>query len=95
MKDKENKKDAVCGMDLETGESLHHQHEGTDYHFYSKACLDEFKADPGKYVSKEAELSYGAAEKPIIYTCPAGHEVEGDEGGDCPECGSAMNRKDK
>lgn len=95
VKDKESKKDAVCGIDLKTGKTLHHRHEGTDYHFCSKTCLDEFKADPAKYVSKEAELSYGTGDKPITYICSAGHKVEGDEDGDCAERGSTMNRKDR
>ncbi len=90
---KKSKKDAVCGIDLETGQGLKHHHEGTDYHFCSEKCLNEFKEDPGRYVSKEAELSYGAADKPIILTCPNGHETEGRKGEGCPECGGALKSK--
>lgn len=95
MDKKKGPKDAVCGLDLKTGEGIHHEHEGADYHFCSQTCLNEFKADPIKYVSKEEEISYGAAGEPIIYTCQAGHGAEADEEGDWPDCKETSKEKDK
>jgi YHS domain-containing protein len=44
-------KDPVCGMDVDLGEtSLGTQHEGRDYYFCGRSCLDAFEKNPGKYL---------------------------------------------
>ncbi len=42
-------KDPVCGMNVDPGSAVRHEHGGKTYYFCSDHCLSKFKADPGKY----------------------------------------------
>jgi Cu+-exporting ATPase len=43
--------DPVCGMEVDPATAeFGVQHEGKRYSFCSKSCLDDFLADPAKYV---------------------------------------------
>ena len=47
-------KDPVCGMDVQSGEGYAKMHEGRQYRFCSRKCLDQFEAEPQRYAqSKE------------------------------------------
>lgn len=45
------KKDPVCGMPVEAGQGYSEMHEGREYRFCSRKCLDKFDAEPQRYVS--------------------------------------------
>lgn len=42
-------KDPVCGMDVEAGKGYAKMHEGGQYRFCSRKCLDQFEAEPQRY----------------------------------------------
>ncbi len=44
-------KDPVCGMVVDPGQGYSEIHEGKQYRFCSKKCLDKFDAEPHRYVS--------------------------------------------
>ncbi len=48
-------KDVVCGMEEDMAKAkekwVHFKHEGKDYYFCSKTCLEKFKKDPKKYLA--------------------------------------------
>lgn len=43
--------DPVCGMEVSPGKGYSKIHEGREYRFCSKGCLDKFDAEPQRYVS--------------------------------------------
>ncbi len=47
-----NGKDPVCGMDIGHSDGYAKMHEGRTYRFCSRKCLDEFEADPQRYVAR-------------------------------------------
>ncbi len=42
-------KDPVCGMNVNPGSAVRHEHGGKTYYFCSAHCLSKFRAEPGKY----------------------------------------------
>lgn len=42
-------KDPVCGMDVEAGKGYAKMHEGRQYRFCSRKCLDQFEVEPQRY----------------------------------------------
>lgn len=44
-------KDPVCGMPVEPAQGYSKVHEGREYRFCSRKCLDKFDAEPQRYVS--------------------------------------------
>ena len=46
-------KDPVCGMETDNpSEFSAYKHDGKDYYFCSEECKNEFKSNPGKYLTK-------------------------------------------
>jgi YHS domain-containing protein len=45
------KKDPVCGMVVEPGQGYTENHDGKEYRFCSRKCLDKFDAEPQRYIS--------------------------------------------
>lgn len=44
--------DPVCGMEVDPATAeWKTDHESTTFYFCSKGCLDDFRGDPGSYVS--------------------------------------------
>jgi YHS domain-containing protein len=48
-----NRKDPVCGMDVAPGEGYTKMHEGRQFTFCSKRCLDQFEAQPQHYMQEK------------------------------------------
>lgn len=48
--------DPVCGMAVPRGQGYSESFDGQMYRFCSRACLDKFDANPGRYVSHKGEL---------------------------------------
>lgn len=45
--------DPVCGMQVAADSGYTKVHQGTQYHFCSRNCLDKFDANPQQYLGKE------------------------------------------
>jgi YHS domain-containing protein len=52
-----NRRDPVCGMDVGSGEGYSKMHQGRRYRFCGRQCLDQFDADPQRYVASAGERS--------------------------------------
>jgi len=83
--------DPVCGMHVDPGSAAGMlQQEGIKYYFCSLHCLEQFKADPKKYLTKTAPPAVAAKDAHGAYTCPMHPEVEQKGPGSCPKCGMAL-----
>jgi YHS domain-containing protein len=63
-------------------------HDGKTYYFCSSSCVDEFKADPAKFVKltdDEMKKRQGGSDQE--YTCPMHPDVRQKGPGKCPKCG--------
>ncbi|MFZ5502553.1 MAG: YHS domain-containing protein [Pseudomonadota bacterium] len=45
--------DPVCGMQVSADSGYTKMHQGTQYRFCSRSCLDKFDANPQQYLKKE------------------------------------------
>ena len=50
-------KDPVCGMEVQSGEGYAKMHQGRQYRFCSRRCLDQFEAEPRRYASVTGGMS--------------------------------------
>ena len=86
--------DPVCGMTIEEDEAVGSvEHAGTTYLFCNPNCLEQFKADPQRYLqttaeSRAAEVASDA--EGVEYTCPMHPEIVRLGPGACPLCGMAL-----
>ena len=64
--------DPVCGMTISPDDVVGHvEHKGHTYYFCSQSCLDQFAADPERFMSSERTLEPAtAADMEREYTCP-------------------------
>jgi Cu+-exporting ATPase len=86
-------KDPVCGMTVDPGRSLRHEHEGKSYFFCNPRCLEKFRAAPQKYTEPMGHTVAGASSSQptsTVYICPMHPEVRQPEPGTCPKCGMAL-----
>ena len=44
-------KDPVCGMAVAPGDGYTKMHQGRQYRFCSRKCLDQFEAEPQRYIA--------------------------------------------
>ncbi len=84
--------DPVCGMTISTDESVGHvDYRGQTYYFCARSCLDQFKADPERFLKADRT---GAVPTPADfeaeYTCPMHPDVRQKGPGACPICGMAL-----
>jgi Cu+-exporting ATPase len=83
--------DPVCGMTVGPQSAAGSvEHDGVKYYFCSQHCLEQFKADPAKYLNKPSAPAAVAAPKRAQYTCPMHPEIVRDSPGACPICGMAL-----
>lgn len=87
--------DPVCGMNVDSKSSAaSHEHGGTTYHFCSKKCLEQFKADPARFINKSSPTTPVATTAMKAtgaqYTCPMHPEIIQDRPGSCPKCGMTL-----
>ena len=91
--------DPVCGMEIDS-DSVDHVsvHDGREYFFCSRTCMEKFEAGPEKYLHNAAEESshnhaasheHAKSDSPE-YTCPMHPEVRQNEPGSCPKCGMGL-----
>jgi Cu+-exporting ATPase len=65
------------------------EHKGQTYYFCNESCLEQFKADPERFLQPSAAPS-APARTDIEYTCPMHPEVRQWGPGACPICGMAL-----
>lgn len=82
--------DPVCGMQVTGDTELSETQGNTTYYFCSNHCLQKFKADPSRYLEREASDEVAPARQGTGYTCPMHPEIVQDEPGSCPICGMAL-----
>jgi Cu+-exporting ATPase len=65
---------------------------GQTYHFCSDSCLEQFRANPAKFVGPSAHVKAppSAADMEAEYTCPMHPEIRQKGPGSCPICGMAL-----
>ena len=88
-------KDPVCGMQVEKGRaSGSSEYQGKTFYFCSAQCLQDFRANPGKYTGQPAVRpsthSSSSSRDEAQYTCPMHPEVRHAGPGICPKCGMAL-----
>jgi len=54
--DSSTEKDPVCGMAVQPEEGYTKMHEGRQYRFCSKKCLDQFDAEPQLYAQGKGRM---------------------------------------
>src|ERR1043165_9689459 len=96
--------DPVCSMTVDSNNAAGQvEYKGETYYFCSTHCVQKFRENPGRYLTKTAapatiqltrcketpETAPPSGEK-IEYTCPMHPEVIRDGPGFCPICGMAL-----
>ncbi|WP_149496462.1 heavy metal translocating P-type ATPase [Roseiconus lacunae] len=69
--------DPVCGMTVETNESISRHHEGDDYFFCSQGCAAKFDTDPAGVIAKRAQQNAAHPEQAKNHSCCSNHEHGG------------------
>jgi P-type Cu+ transporter len=84
--------DPVCGMTISPDDAVGHvDHKGNTYYFCSQGCLDQFKADPDRFLTPDRPVAAPTpADMEREYTCPMHPEVRQRGPGACPICGMAL-----
>jgi Cu+-exporting ATPase len=84
--------DPVCNMVVAPASAAGSAvHEGQTYYFCSTHCLQQFQADPQKYLrGKSAPAPDHPSQPGATFTCPMHPEVRQDHPGTCPKCGMAL-----
>ena len=86
-------KDPVCGMSVGSDSPHRHVQSGQEYAFCCVHCLEQFRADPARYLSARGSAALAEPAVPAArteWTCPMHPEVVRDAPGDCPQCGMAL-----
>jgi Cu+-exporting ATPase len=93
-------RDPVCGMNVNpTTAKLSADHKGSKFHFCGRSCLEKFKADPAKYVSKssggvaQAAMSVARGADAAREVRGLGSEVRGRSFYVCPMCPEVRETK--
>src|SRR6185503_5491687 len=90
--------DPVCGMTISPADAVGHvEHKGYTYYFCAESCLEQFSADPERFLTGPAKAGphlHGDVPKGGVgvaeWTCPMHPEVVRSEPGPCPICGMAL-----
>jgi P-type Cu+ transporter len=83
--------DPVCGMTIAPDEAVGHlDHRGQTYYFCNDTCLEQFRADPEKFVNPGARQPPAMPPGVFEWTCPMHPEIVRNEPGSCPICGMAL-----
>lgn len=94
-------RDPVCGMEIAEEDAVGwHEYDGQRYYFCAPSCLENFRADPARYVKPRPQpVTPGTAParppaKPAapgdLRTCPMHPEVRQSGPGSCPDGGMAL-----
>ena len=95
-------RDPVCGMSTDDESAyIRYTYKGQPYYFCSQGCVEAFKKDPEKYLTKthlqSAPHAHGETKQEKMpsggggaYTCPMHPEIQQPGPGSCPKCGMAL-----
>ena len=87
--------DPVCGMTISPDEAVGSvEHQGQTYYFCNPSCLDQFRADPERFLDPRPVQPPTGADLARDYTCPMDPEVRQKGPGACPKCGMALEPVD-
>ena len=87
--------DPVCGMTIDPADSVGEvEHHGRTYYFCNQSCLEQFKADPERFLAERRAEPAAPADMAREYTCPMDPEVRQNGPGACPKCGMALEPVD-
>jgi P-type Cu+ transporter len=87
--------DPVCGMTISPDQAVGHiEHKGRSYYFCSQSCLEQFEADPDRFLADRPAAIATPADKAREYTCPMDPEVRQTGPGACPKCGMGLEPVD-
>ena len=66
--------DPVCGMSITVEAAAGHiEHDGASYHFCSPSCMENFRADPERYLGHRVHKTpSGGGSNAVEYTCVDG-----------------------
>jgi len=82
--------DPVCGMTISPDDAVGQaEHKGHTYYFCNDSCLEQFKADPERFLQPSPAPST-PARTDVEYTCPMHPEIRQWGPGSCPICGMAL-----
>jgi len=94
--------DPVCGMTVDADKAIYHaQYEHQDFVFCSEHCMNNFKAEPKRYLEQETHssccgghqaknTSNPASSSGGDYICPMCEGIRQQGPGSCPKCGMAL-----
>jgi Cu+-exporting ATPase len=84
--------DPVCGMTIAPADAAGTaEYEGQTYYFCNESCLEQFRADPAKFIDPDRRSEAVAAlDAEAEYTCPMHPEIRQKGPGSCPICGMAL-----
>ena len=84
--------DPVCGMTISPADAVGTAvHRGETYYFCAESCLEQFKADPERFLDPQRREAERAGQPAgVEYTCPMHPEVRQIGPGTCPKCGMAL-----
>src|SRR5512144_2066868 len=83
--------DPVCGMTISPADSVGEVvHRGHTYYFCNESCLEQFRADPERFLSPDMRSQPVAPTHAAEWTCPMHPEVVRSEPGACTICGMAL-----
>ena len=81
--------DPVCGMTIAPEDAVGRvEHQGQTYYFCNESCLEQFRADPDRFLGPAPAPP--AASASGEWTCPMHPEIVRTEPGSCPICGMAL-----
>ena len=88
--------DPVCGMTIDPADAAGQaEYRGQTYYFCHPSCVEQFKADPERFLkSDRGESVATATDRQRAYTCPMDPEVRQRGPGACPKCGMALEPVD-
>src|SRR5688572_21338804 len=84
--------DPVCGMTIAPADAVGQvEHKGRTYYFCSASCLEQFRANPDRFLdSARQHDATPTADPGAEYTCPMHPEIRQIGPGSCPICGMAL-----
>lgn len=92
--------DLVCSMAVQPKSAAgSYEYNNKVYYFCSLSCLENFRSNPDKYITKNSQQLYSIPLPPTpsktdikIYTCPMHPEVQQQGPGSCPKCGMGLEQ---
>jgi Cu+-exporting ATPase len=84
--------DPVCGMTISPADAVGTAaYKGHTYYFCSDSCLEQFRADPAKFVDPARNVDpTTVGDMEAEYTCPMHPQIRQKGPGSCPICGMAL-----